>query len=229
MCECIYFIFIFLIFLFILVDCVYVWEGVVRNFTSRGAYNVSYMHTRCLIKTMAIDLFCCCFCYCRRCSCRRRRRCRFRRRCCLAWLYFVFTQHSLSWHMIFAIQCLYYMAISLFATRTNRLCITRLVHIYIYIHIFIQHKQSTKVLAMTIKTFTQMSNFVYALYGFSSFIFFFHYSFSNKSISINFQLKFWYKFLFQFFTKSIGNFILHLIHSDTKPRRAQILHTHTFE
>lgn len=186
MCECIYFIFIFLIFLFILVDCVYVWEGVVRNFTSRGAYNVSYMHTRCLIKTMAIDLFCCCFCYCRRCSCRRRRRCRFRRRCCLAWLYFVFIQHSLSWHMIFAIQCLYYMAISLFATRTNRLCITRLVHIYIYIHIFIQHKQSTKVLAMTIKTFTQMSNFVYALYGFSSFFFFiFHFQTNLSRLIFN--------------------------------------------
>lgn len=130
-----------------------------------------------------------------RCSCRRRRR-RLRRRCCLAWLYFVFTQHSLSWHMIFAIQCLYSMAISLFVTRTNRLCITLLVHIYIYS--YIQHKQSTRVLAMTIKTFTQMSNFVYALYGFSSFIFFFIIHFQtnlsrlifNWNVGINFCFNF---------------------------------------
>lgn len=39
------FIFSLHIFLFTLVDCVYVWEGVVRNFTSRGAYNARYMHT----------------------------------------------------------------------------------------------------------------------------------------------------------------------------------------
>lgn len=85
----------------------------------------------------------------------------------------------------------------------------------LYKHTHIQHKQSTKVLAMIIKTFTQMSNFVYALYGFLSFSCFFlllSNSFISISISISIEMDIYFNIrplneLIQvFFTSAIDSY-----------------------